>query len=197
MDLETRFRKAIENGEMLTIIYHGGSHAGIARRVLPVRVTDDALWAIEADGEIRKQFKLAKLELAPEGATAQNLSDTPPEEPQTLNEAMAPHMPVLEASGWTIVCDDRRIALYGRFKNGNLRKAPALEINYCEPVPTVSRSVTVRVEGRSASMEEVEESTTANARPWGVSCKGSGWNYKLLSRAVARFMEQFAVLGDP
>jgi len=65
VELRERLESAAHAGEMVSIIYHGGSRAGIARRVLPVRVTEDVVWAIEADGEQRKQFKLAKIELAP------------------------------------------------------------------------------------------------------------------------------------
>jgi hypothetical protein len=190
VELRERLKSAADAAEMVSIIYHGGSRAGIARRVLPVRVTEDAVWAIEADGEQRKQFKLAKIELAPEGVEAKNLSDEPSAEPATLDDALAPYVRELEAAPWVLVREPSHTALYGRFKNGKLRKRPQLSISYLEPS-------NIRRETNWETGEKllVERPLNGNERPWSVSGPGGSWQYKKLSSATQRFMAEFRAMA--
>jgi hypothetical protein len=186
IEIRERLESAADAGEMVSIIYHGGSRAGIARRVLPVRVTEDAVWAIEADGEQRKQFKLAKIELAPEGVEARNLSDEPAEGPANLEDALTPYLADLEASPWVLVREPSHAALLGRFKNGKLRKRPKLSISYQEPSTTRHET-----DWKTGEQVVVERPLTGNERPWSVWGPGGSWQYKKLSSALQRFMSEF------
>jgi hypothetical protein len=193
VEVRERLQAAVDAGEMIAIIYHGGSHPGVVRRVLPVRVTEDAVWAIEADGEQRKQFKLAKVELAPDGVEPQNLSDEPVDEPATLDDALEPYAGELAASPWAVVRAPTHAALHGRFKNGKLRKTSKLAIAYNEPSTTRAE-----VDWETGKLVEVERPITGAERPWSVSGSGGRWQYKKVSSAVQRFMTEFrAMIANP
>lgn len=59
-----RLRESIGTGEIIEIIYHGGSQPGMVREIVPLSIAGDMLWAVSPpDNPKRKSFIIAKIEL--------------------------------------------------------------------------------------------------------------------------------------
>ncbi len=57
---------AIGTGEVISIIYHGGSHPGSVRDMLPLNLYEDKVWALCVHTNTKKSFKLSRIELIEE-----------------------------------------------------------------------------------------------------------------------------------
>lgn len=62
--------RAAEVGDVVSIIYHGGSQPGSLRSIRPLSVTSDAVRAHDMAAGIDKTFSLSKIELPTAGTTA-------------------------------------------------------------------------------------------------------------------------------
>lgn len=187
MDIRQRLQEACDDGELISIVYHGGSHAGLARRIVVTNVTADAVWAREADGRQSKQFKISKIQLAPADAVVHNLDDSQAPQPSTLDEAIAPHMAILMDSPWVVVSEPNAIKLYGTFKNGKRRKRPALALTYQEPWTKLDAT-----DVATGEKHPVERELTGAERPWSVASPKGTWNFKKLSSAIQRLLDEFS-----
>jgi hypothetical protein len=185
-----RLQTAKENGELVPIAYHGGSHPGKTRLIYPTKVTETEVWGREADGTLAKCFKLAKLELASQDAEIHNFSaQTSPPEPETLAQVLAPYLAEIETSPLEIERDETFLGLYDHFKNGKRRRHPLLCLHYVDPLP-----YRMTTDWETGARTRVERPLTGNEKPWAVNSPRGDWNFKKLSSAVIRFMEEFRAM---
>ncbi|TEA27694.1 hypothetical protein [Candidatus Schmidhempelia bombi] len=63
MTISEYLLKAIESGEVLNIIYHGGSKPGGIRTIIPRSTEDDALKAVDTEQNRVKSFSISKIEI--------------------------------------------------------------------------------------------------------------------------------------
>ena len=63
--------EACVNGEVVRIIYHGGSQPGTVRAISPIEVSKSEVRARDLAVGIAKTFKLAKIELAEASTSSQ------------------------------------------------------------------------------------------------------------------------------
>jgi hypothetical protein len=160
INILSKLHEAIGTGELISIIYHGGSEPGTARMILPIKIEGDKVRARCYTSNKVKAFSLEKIELA-----ADDIPDYTGahQEPASLKEAIAPYLNELKAAGWDIELTSDSAGLFTFFKNGKRRKTPDLGIYYQNP----------------------NENDGINHRPWYVS----GHAYKYLSKAILKFME--------
>lgn len=65
-----RVKNAVGTGEVLKVVYHGGSQPGTIREIVPVSISGDTVWAICLESNRRKQFILSKIEFPGEGGAS-------------------------------------------------------------------------------------------------------------------------------
>jgi hypothetical protein len=134
-DLRARLIAAASAGEIVSIVYHGGSQPGTVREIVPIAIINEEIRARDIAAEIDKTFKLAHIELVgPQtSARAYDPSATPPvKDAQTVGTALAPHVPALQALGWHIELTANRISLHRFFKNGKPRKGYDVTMGFDE-----------------------------------------------------------------
>lgn len=180
MDVTTHLQRVIDQKEQTTIIYHGGSSPGTARRISPIELKGDSVVARCLETNARKTFKIGKIELA----TSQPITPYQPPEDRsawTLQQHLALHLPDITRAGWHVKAEDDSVELSRLFKNGKPRKTPDLALCFS---PVVTR--------RELDWETktwVEVTVDSSSKPWKLSCQGSETrSFKSLERAFDAFI---------
>lgn len=179
MDLIKKLLEAKENGEVIKVIYHGGSQPGAVRAIFPLNVLDDKVVAKCLASNEQKTFFLDKLEIC----TDQNINPT--YDPnikmaiskyRNLNDIYNIHHRKLEAKGWIVKLEDNALRLYKlkKFKNGNNKLIEKVALIYQE-IGTQSY-----FDGKKMISETVKYE-----RPWLIN----GVRFKSIDKAVERFLE--------
>lgn len=192
MNVYERLLSAKENGELIAIIYHGGSHPGKARMIYPIKVTESEVWGREPDAKQAKQFKLEKVEIAAENVVVHDFSGHEDlQEPATLKDAIYPYLADLESSKLAVNVSETSVSLHSCFKNGKPRKSSELIICYHEPSP-----YRFETNLKTGERYQVDNKITGKERPWFVGSTRGGWHFKNLGSAVARFIEEFRAMQE-
>jgi hypothetical protein len=194
-------RVVARSGELVTLIYNGGSRPGQARPVVPVSVSDDHLVAIEHGSLAKKTYwldRIAAVELA-SGLRATNEQAAPPVAPLpevpilgALTEYIQYFHSELTGAGWHSYEEKNSFGITARFKNGQPKKTPSVLIRYLDRSTETVFDLDAR-ELRTASRE-----MTGRERPWRVD----SWRFKEgktfaeLERAFALFLAE-ARASDP
>lgn len=127
---------AIATGEIITIIYHGGSEPGSVRMISPIKVKEKIVWARCLTSKKVKSFSLNKIELSAAaeltftGLHPRPESDNEPPDPVSLKLGIDPFIDELTSLGWLIQLGDDEIDLFSRFKNGKPKKYPSLYFSF-------------------------------------------------------------------
>ena len=180
------FRESIETGEIVDIIYSGGSQPGTVRGVQPRKVEGNHLWAFDTSVNKVKQFIIDKIEIfvaeKNKGITKYDPSKKPVPEPETLTDAIKPYLNELENSGFHLIFNDDSITIHDYFKNGKPKKGALAGITYYEFTSNLEYD---------EEADDVVEVETTNKRPWYVHCNKSGAavSFSSLGNASRRFME--------
>ena len=187
-------KKAIAAGEILTVVYSGGSQPGAKRDISPIKIEGkDIVIAREITGEpqpVIKHFSITKLEIVPKGfnAAAYDPHKKQEEPIQTLADAFEAIKKGLGETPWALVLNEKRVGAYKKLANGKLEPladvllSPATQHNLVismtgateEDVPTGEWAVRGRIvkDKWGEGLDEVDERS-----------------YKKLSKAVDRFMK--------
>lgn len=157
-------QEAIGTGEVLTIVYHGGSEPGSSRMISPIKVEDKIVRARCLTTNKVKGFSIDKIELSMLDNVDYTGQHKDPEEPANLTEGMVPFINKLMELGWFIQQYENQIGLFERFKNGKPKKRPTLYLVY-------------EIDPDSDTDKRLE-------KPW----KTCGLAFKYFNRAVDKFM---------
>jgi hypothetical protein len=139
MELLATLTNAIGSGEVVEIIYHGGSQPGKSRHIQPRNIKDDKLRAFCIETKALKTFLLSKVspvEPVEGGEESTTNNDYDAELPKQLGaaenlpEAMKPHIEELQDVGWGIMLDEQSISLHRFFKSGKPKKTPVVSLTY-------------------------------------------------------------------
>lgn len=134
----SRLNAAAKSGEVLDIVYHGGSQPGSQRRVAPISISGNKLWARCFPQNVVKSFSVSKISFPGQNVVV------PTHDPnlvptvlyQTLDDFLAANLLKLEAVDWHVTVehkpdsDDVRVGAYAKLKNGSTRKHPAWALSY-------------------------------------------------------------------
>lgn len=184
-ELIEKLTEAIETGEVLSIIYHGGSQPGAVRQLSPIKVTHREVRAREIETGIVKTFLVAKIELAGGQTTARRY--VPEEgnninEPASIQEAFQNEVEELESLGWHVQLEEDSISLHRYFKNGKPLKGSDVSLYFDE----YTSDFVVDLDG-----ELQEENVRKKQKPWMVRAKGINTrSYSSLYKAANLFIEQ-------
>lgn len=191
MDIRQRMAEAMESGEVVGIIYHGGSQPGAYRDLTPLSFEGDKVWARCHQSRGRKSFRLDKIELRGTVPTAQDAANAWTEgagRQETFNDVAGVHSAYaqeLESLGWLVslqLTDDAQyLELRDTYKNGNPKKNPVMELAY----ETVNWIPTIEGTG-----EVVLVNGGPRERCWGIREKGgrSVGTFKHCHTALDKFL---------
>lgn len=70
MTLVEQLQEAIESGELLTVVYHGGHAPGAKRRIVPRRLHEDWVYAKDFGATQIKSYRLDRMELSSDDSPA-------------------------------------------------------------------------------------------------------------------------------
>lgn len=135
MDTEHVLSEAKETGEVISIIYHGGSKPGTVRNIAVISISGDKYRARCYDTNSVKTFLIDKTEILAKDSpelhhrSERDLIDDSP----TLGILFKKIETALISMGWTPEFENNHLALYRSYKNGKRLKRPSAAIYY-DPV---------------------------------------------------------------
>ena len=130
---EQTLKDAIGTGELINIVYYGGSEPGAARMIAPLSVKQGKVRAkCYKTGQV-KEFFLDKIAIAgDEISDYQGSRKTPDydviEGIATFNDLDAKFRQEFEKLGWIVISDKEHFGLYKQYKNGKIYKRPTFFI---------------------------------------------------------------------
>lgn len=122
MSILERLTEAMKAGEILTIVYHGGSQPGTKREIYPIIVSPDNVRARDIATGIAKNFLVSKIELVPENCSSKEYNPDGLQKDTDLTDLLSGKREKLESLGWHIKLSEKSVGAYRYFKNGKLRK---------------------------------------------------------------------------
>jgi hypothetical protein len=191
--------RAVKTGELVSIIYHGGSQPGTIREIRPIKVIPTAVWAyddtIKPDGmDQAKQFLMSKIEIPCNDASTAPAYDpnaTPVEDSRTVKEIFESKTAQFQAMGWHVELNENQISLSYYFKNGKVRKAAAVVLRFDEFITDFVFDEDKWIAGIEDGTSDFIEQTRKSKRPYHVTSptyKGSG--FSKLSHAIEVFLAE-------
>lgn len=184
MGIETVLKEAMETGEIITIIYKGGSKPGSKRDISPISIKNGKVRARCLSSNAIKQFMLAKIELIGSGETKSEFWEDI-EEVNTY-ESLESIYNELSSSfkdmGWYVFMENNSLSLHRKQKRADKPlKASSVNIDYSE---YTSDSV-MGLDG-----EIREENIRKSTRPYALRADGKNTKtYGHLSSAVPQFIK--------
>jgi len=168
-------RQAAEAGEIIKVKYYGGSHPGEIREIVPRKIHEDKLSAYCYMDRIEKSFFIEKIAILDENGNVLYGGNMGNNQFQTIEDLYNAHKTEWEQASWNVVFEKNSIRLYRKYKNGKQLKYPDFCIEYIEDTYDYSDF---------SNGEEVKH-YKKSVRPWHVNDR----QYKLLDKAIARFLE--------
>lgn len=160
--IKQTLQNAIGTGELINIIYNGGSEPGKSRMIMPINIEGNKIRARCYTTNTVKSFNIEKITLA----QSDQINYTGEhKEPETLLKAIEPFMDEVKTLDWEIEINEFEAGLFIYFKNGNRKKTATVSIIYTNAPDSNGR---------------IEE----KSRPWYVH----GHSFKYLSKAIEKFM---------
>jgi|HubBroStandDraft_6_1064221.scaffolds.fasta_scaffold420898_1 hypothetical protein len=191
--IRDHLEQAIGTGQLIGIIYHGGSQPGSYREIAPLQINGDKVRARCYTSNAVKAFSLDKIELrGPVPTPEDEKIEWDPHNikvPQfnDIGEIYRAHLTDLSVLGWTAEFekydDGEAIWLRSKFRNGSLRKTPDVGLLY---EALIWNSV-VQFDG-SIGREDIRP----RRRPWIVRSKAfdAAKTFSDVGAAVVTFLDE-------
>lgn len=182
-----RLQEAIGTGELIGIIYSGGSRPGAHREIIPLQIDGDRVRARCYASNAVKVFMLHKIELKAEPDKSSTRWQPQPLQYEfgTIGSAFETFRTKLEDLGWETKLSSEggaeKLSLFSRYKNGNIRKYPDIAIEF----EAWGQGWAITPEGSDTSY--VLE-TYRRERPWVVGGPRQSSSFEHLNNAVGKFM---------
>jgi hypothetical protein len=124
MGIEKRLNEAAKAGEVITVVYHGGSQPGTKRLLRPIKATLRELRARDIATDEVKTFLVSKIEIVPDNHPAKEYIAGFVARPKfkDLLEALGSKVKELETIGWYVNLSESSISVHRYLKNGKPRK---------------------------------------------------------------------------
>lgn len=191
MSIEERLRQAIASGEVVKVIYHGGSQPGSMREIAPMTIKNGHVSARCYTSNAVKSFALEKLVVvdgeALHPAKEWRASLFSPKQYASIFDVLEKHKSALLQFGWHIENDQSHLSLHRKFKNGTPLKGSDVSLDYEE----YSYDSVMGLDGQSR-----KENFRKRHRPWTV--RGKNQDTKTvgqLDKAAAIFLEWAKLLA--
>lgn len=140
MDAEQQIQNAIDTKQKINVIYNGGSMSGQSRVLGPISIKGNKVRAKCYTTNALKTFLIERIQVMAENGEltkdrSSEVNQPPKVEPQQtlldIKNAIASHFPVEQ---WLIDLTEstKDLSIYERFKNGNPKKLPELQVCFEE-----------------------------------------------------------------
>jgi len=188
---EDRLRQAIQSGEVVKVIYHGGSQPGSLREIAPISIKNGKVSARCYTSNAVKSFALEKIVVV-EGETRPSAAEwqpglVKPEQFASIIEVLEKRKDLLLQLGWHIESDQDHLSLHGKFKTGKPLKGSDVSLDYEE----YTYDLVAGMDG-----EIHEENHRKRQRPWTVRGKNQDTKtYSHLDKAAEVFLEWAKLLA--
>lgn len=181
-------QRAAATGELVSVIYHGGSQPGTVREIRPIRIEADHVWAYDG-GEQAKKFFTVKIELpGSTSAPAYDPNAAPKVDSRTIKEAFESKVPDFQAMRWHVELAENQISLHRFLKNGKVRKSGAIVLRFDE---FVVDSVLDEEGWLAGGSDDWIEQKRKSKRPYHVASPTyQSPGFADLSRAIDAFMAE-------
>ena len=188
METKEKLQEAIGTGEILTIIYHGGSQPGSTREILPIKLTDNKVRARCYTSNAVKTFVIGKIELCHDQITTPSTWDQAVKNIQqfkNIKDVYDQLKDELLSYGWHVkftesdTGDRVSLSLHTYFKNGKLRKSAEVSLAY-------DKYTTESLYDVDTGIITYTEKTKKSARPY----RTQGRAFGKIDRAVELFTEK-------
>jgi len=184
---EERLLEAIQDGEIIKIIYHGGSRPGALREIAPMSIKDGLLWARCYTSHAVKCFGLRKIDIL-EGDAQPTVPEwqpggIAPEKYNSIAEVLQDQQDLLTQLGWHMEHSDTEISLHRKNKKTGIPlKGKEVRLFYEE----FRHDSIMDIDGGFRDViTEIKK-----LRPWTVKCKDQiTKTYSHLGAAVDKFIE--------
>jgi hypothetical protein len=182
--------KSVNTGEVIRIIYYGGSQPGSVREISPIIVSESEVRALDLATGIMKLFKLSKIEFA-DGSTSNPAFDpaAPPARDLsgTIRQVLSRNVADLELMGWQVRISDDSISVHRFFKNGKPRKAPDIDLSYAE----FTVDMFIELDGT------MKEERRKSSRPYCLRSPNfaSARTFVNMSNAVSAFLDEASTIA--
>lgn len=186
MDIEALLQEAIESGEIITIIYRGGSKPGAKRDISPISIKSDKVRARCHSSDAVKQFMLEKIDLVVSDETQSIFWEDAEEKKEeiyaSLENAHDKFNDDFKYLGWYVFLKENSLSLHRKQKRANKPlKALSVSLDYNE----YTFDSVMGLDG-----EEREENIRKSTRPYSLRANGKNTTtYGHLSSAVPKFIE--------
>lgn len=166
MNMEERLKEAISSGEVIKVIYEGGSQPGAVREIAPISIGNGKVRARCYTSNAVKSFVIDKIKLVENNKNDES-ADWSPDFKQTpryesLRDFMEKESDTLSDLGWHLEYSENSFSLHRRFKNGKPMKGYDVSLNYEEFTFDL-------VAGSDGEINE--ENRRKSQRPWAVRAK--------------------------
>lgn len=190
MTTEERLKEAIGTGEILKVIYQGGSQPGSLREISPISIKDGKVRARCFSSNAVKLFVLEKIEIVESEGEREADKWQPGLKPtahyQSIRTLLEEKRDFLASLGWYIENDSASLSLHRRFKNGKPLKGSDVSLDYEEYTCDL-----VAGDG-----EVHEENRRKRQRPWTVRGKNKNTRtFGSLDKAAEVFLEWAKLLA--
>ena len=186
--LRDTLERAAATGEVVRIVYHGGSQPGTVREVRPIAVSDVDLVAHCIASGTRKTFNMARIEIPASPDVRAYRPDPPTRDDRPLGTIVQEALPELRALGWHVEVREDAVSLQtiSFFKNGKPRK----------PIDVVQLSCMEFVVDAFVELDGLQEETRISRRPYSVRSRRLGTRtFTNKGRALALFWEEARALA--
>ena len=210
MNISDRLRQAIQAGEVLTVVYHGGSNPGAVRKIAPTEILGEKVSARCFTSEATKTFFIEQIEVIENSSVSHapiwtlQVADQP--KFGSLADFISANSNVWLSGGWHIEHQEAQLSLHRKFKTGKPLKNYDVSLNHEEYASDgdcgreakskqthihVSLFGTVfadSVHGQDGVLRE--ENFRKRQRPWIVRAKNLDTsNYSTLDKATEMFLQ--------
>lgn len=187
MTIVNELQMAINNSQILTIKYHGGSQPGTIRQIGPIEINNEQVRARCYLSNRVKLFRIDKIEIVHDPQYLKEKSWDPNFKPSakydSLKMVFNENIAMFEKLGWHINNSSDEITLHSRFKNGNPKKGSDVAIIYEE--------FTYDLVYDDSSDEFIEGNKRKRTRPWIIIAKNMETKtFGILDHAVDIFLEK-------
>jgi hypothetical protein len=191
--VKDQLEQAIGTGQLIGIIYHGGSQPGSYREIAPLQINGDKVRARCYTSNAVKMFSLDKIELRGSVPTPEDGKiEWDPHHikvPQFngIGEIYQAHLTDLGVLGWTVEFekydDGEAIWLRSKFRNGSLGKTPDVALLY----EALIWDLVVQFDGSIG-----RENIRPRRRPWTVRSKAfdAAKTFSDVGVAVVMFLDE-------
>ncbi len=185
MDVSERLSEALNTGEVVEVIYHGGSKPGTTREIAIQNIDGDVVRAYCHETKRSKLFRIDRIEIPADAAVFAGLKNRSErdefDECQTLSGLHELLLERLVTMGWHVILQPDGIELRRMAKNGKRPlKHPTVGIYHCpEQVSTEYNAAT----------GERYEITKPTENKWYLAGDKKGQRYKVFNKAIRAFFK--------